>query len=71
MNDANYPWLILVPQVDGVREVFELSDSQQLQLMDESHYVLKAMNDTFKADKMNQAALGNMVPQLHIHHVVR
>ncbi|AKE52923.1 HIT domain-containing protein [Kangiella geojedonensis] len=71
MNDANYPWLILVPQVDGVREVFELSDSQQLQLMDESHYVLKALNDTFKADKMNQAALGNMVPQLHIHHVVR
>lgn len=71
MNDANYPWLILVPQVEGVREAFELSESQQLQLMEESHYVLKAMNDAFDADKMNQAALGNMVPQLHLHHVVR
>ncbi len=71
MNDANYPWLILVPQVDGVREVFELSEPQQSLLMEESHYVLNAMSEAFNADKMNQAALGNMVPQLHIHHVVR
>jgi len=71
MNDSNFPWLILVPQVDGVREVFELSDLQQKQLMSESNFVLKALNDAFNADKMNQAALGNMVPQLHIHHVVR
>ena len=71
MNDSNFPWLILVPQVDGVREVFELSDHQQIQLMNESTFVLKALNDVFEADNMNQAALGNMVPQLHIHHVVR
>lgn len=71
MNDSNFPWLILVPQVDGVREVFELSDHQQSQLMNESNFVLKALNDVFKADKMNQAALGNMVSQLHLHHMVR
>lgn len=71
MNDANYPWLILVPRVSGIRETYELSDSQQATLMKESNFVLEAMAETFKADKMNLGALGNMVPQLHIHHIAR
>ncbi|AOE50748.1 HIT domain-containing protein [Kangiella sediminilitoris] len=71
MNDEHYPWVILVPMVAEISEVFELSQSQQTILAEESTFVLKAMSETFKADKMNQAALGNMVPQLHIHHVAR
>ncbi|RDX35295.1 HIT domain-containing protein [Kangiella sp. HD9-110m-PIT-SAG06] len=71
MNDENYPWLILVPRVDAIREAFELSEPQQLQLMRESNFVLQVMSEVFDADKMNQAALGNMVPQLHLHHIAR
>ncbi|GAA0210625.1 HIT family protein [Kangiella japonica] len=71
MNDANYPWLILVPRVSGIRETYELSGSQKATLMKESNFVLEAMAKTFNADKMNLGALGNIVPQLHIHHIVR
>ena len=71
MNDAQYPWVILVPQRENVREIFELSDADQHQLMRESNAVAKAMSGHFKAEKMNVAALGNMVPQLHIHHIAR
>lgn len=71
MNDAHYPWLILVPKVTDISEIFELSEAQQQLLMQESNFVLETLCKTFKADKMNQAALGNMVSQLHIHHVVR
>ena len=71
MNDQQYPWVILVPMVNGIREAFELSDNQQALLMQESNFVLKVLSEEFNADKMNQAALGNMVPQLHIHHIVR
>ncbi len=71
MNDANYPWLILVPQRPGLREIFELSTDEQTQLIHESSRVARLMHAHFKADKMNIAALGNMVPQLHIHHIAR
>ena len=71
MNDANYPWFILVPQRQGIREIFELSEADQQQLMVESSTLSKAIAGHFKADKINVAALGNMVPQLHIHHIVR
>lgn len=71
MNDQQYPWLILVPMVNDIREAFELSEAQQKQLMQESNFVSKALSEGFDADKMNQAALGNMVPQLHIHHIAR
>ena len=70
-NDANYPWVILVPRRDNIREAFELADSDQQQLLQESNWVASAMNSYFKADKMNVAALGNQVPQLHIHHIAR
>ena len=70
-KDSLYPWLILVPRRAGVREIFELTSADQQQLMRESNALSKAMAEFFNADKMNVAALGNMVPQLHIHHIVR
>jgi diadenosine tetraphosphate (Ap4A) HIT family hydrolase len=71
MNDANYPWLILVPQRPGLHEIFELNTDEQTQLIHESSRVAQLMSSHFNADKINIAALGNMVPQLHIHHIVR
>ena len=71
MNDAAYPWIILVPRLPQITEIFELTDQQQLQLMQESNFVLQAMNRHFQADKMNVAALGNVVAQLHVHHIAR
>lgn len=71
MNDANYPWFILVPQREGVTEIHDLSEEDQQQLMRESSYLSLKASEAFSADKMNAAALGNMVPQLHLHHIVR
>lgn len=71
MNDSNYPWFILVPQRAGIREIFELSEDDQHQLLRESSALSRVISDHFNADKINVAALGNMVPQLHIHHIVR
>ena len=71
MNDASYPWCILVPRVTEIEELFQLVDELQIQVALESGIVSRFMNDTFEADKMNVAALGNKVRQLHIHHVAR
>jgi len=71
MPDANYPWLILVPQREDISEIYQLSEQDQQQLMRESSQVSRVMVKLFKPDKINVAALGNMVPQLHIHHVAR
>lgn len=71
MDDANWPWAILVPRRPGVREAYELGADDQAQLARESSQVAAAMAALFAADKMNVAALGNVVPQLHLHHIVR
>lgn len=71
MNDANYPWFILVPRLPEVSEIFQLSEADQLQLMRESCLLAMNLADIFAAHKMNVAALGNQVRQLHLHHVVR
>jgi len=71
MNDTNYPWFILVPRRTEIREIFELENRDQQQLLKESSLLAKVLNQLFQADKLNIAALGNMVPQLHIHHIVR
>jgi len=71
MKDANYPWVILVPQRADISEVFQLDPDDQEQLIWESSFVAERLLKTFDGDKMNIAALGNVVPQLHIHHVVR
>jgi len=71
MDDANYPWLILVPRRDGIREIYQLSRNDQLRLIRESSYLARQLKEGLHADKINIAALGNQVAQLHIHHVVR
>jgi len=71
MRDANYPWCVLVPNVEDACEIFELSLEQQQQLNLESNTLLAYLSGEFHADKMNVAALGNVVSQLHIHHIVR
>lgn len=71
MNDANFPWFILVPRRAAVSEIYQLSPADQQQLLLESSQLARRLAELFQADKMNLAALGNMVPQLHLHHVVR
>ena len=71
LHDANYPWLILVPRRPDIVEIHELSGTDQHTLVDESSMVAGAMKSLFSAHKMNVAALGNMVPQLHLHHIAR
>jgi diadenosine tetraphosphate (Ap4A) HIT family hydrolase len=71
INDANYPWFVLVPRRAGVSEIYHLSSEDQMQLMRESCFLAENLADTFAARKMNVASLGNMVPQLHLHHIVR
>ncbi len=71
MRDANYPWFILVPDREDIREIHHLSEQDQQQLLRESMLLSRALEQAFAPDKLNIAALGNMVPQLHVHHVVR
>ncbi|ORT66057.1 HIT family protein [Pseudomonas mosselii] len=70
-KDANYPWFILVPRRADITEVFELEGSDQQQLWVETTALAEALKDAFAADKMNVAALGNVVSQLHMHVIVR
>ena len=71
MNDAQYPWCILVPRRAGVREIYELSQADQHQLLHESCCLGRALMQAFDGHKLNVAALGNVMPQLHVHHIVR
>ncbi len=71
MNDSQYPWAILVPRRVGLREAYELQTADQLQLLAESNHLGREMMQRFAGEKLNVAALGNMVPQLHVHHIVR
>lgn len=71
MNDRTWPWVLLVPAFAGIREIYELTGEQQQRLMEESSTLSRGMMAQFSGDKMNVAALGNMVPQLHLHHIVR
>ena len=70
-KDANYPWCILVPKGEDVFEIHHLSEEDQMQLMRESCRLAEVMTSVFDAYKMNIAALGNVVRQLHIHHIAR
>ena len=70
-KDANYPWVILVPARAGVKEIYQLDQEDRLQLLHESCLVAEAMEALFKPHKLNIATIGNVVPQLHMHHVAR
>lgn len=71
MMDSNYPWFILVPDRENITEIHQLNKTDQQQLITESSTLSRIISKQFNADKINIAALGNMVPQLHIHHIVR
>ena len=71
MNDRTYPWLILVPKRADIREVIDLSDDDQHQLTREVAEASRALRRLLSPDKLNVAALGNVVPQLHVHVIAR
>ena len=70
-KDANYPWCVLVPKRMNMREIHHLSEQDQVQLIRESSHLAEVMTSIFAPAAMNIAELGNIVPQLHIHHVAR
>jgi diadenosine tetraphosphate (Ap4A) HIT family hydrolase len=70
MNDGEFPWLILVPRRAGASDIIDLGN-EQTQLMDELSRVSRALKDETRCDKLNVGAIGNVVPQLHIHVVAR
>ena len=71
MEDARFPWVILVPRIAGLRELHDLKDQDAATVLSEINLVSRALSDVSDAHKMNVAALGNQVPQLHIHVIAR
>jgi len=70
-NDANYPWLILVPRRPALVEIIDLDENEQVQLLGEIASAAKALKAITECEKLNIAALGNMVAQLHVHVIAR
>ena len=70
-NDANYPWLILVPRRPGLVELIDLEEDAQVQLLGEIAAAARALKTVTECEKLNIAALGNMVAQLHVHVIGR
>jgi diadenosine tetraphosphate (Ap4A) HIT family hydrolase len=71
IKDAHYPWLLLVPRRDEIIEIIDLAEVEQAQLMTEISRVARSLKEVTKCDKLNIAALGNVVPQLHVHVIAR
>jgi diadenosine tetraphosphate (Ap4A) HIT family hydrolase len=71
IKDANYPWLLLVPRRPNATEIIDLDEVEQAQLTTEINRVARALKDVSKPDKLNIAALGNVVSQLHVHIIAR
>ena len=71
MDDANHPWLVLVPKLAGAVEIIDLSPAQRTQLSADIDAAARALKALFKPHKLNVAALGNQVPQLHVHVIAR
>lgn len=71
MDDANYPWLVLVPRVCGAVELMDLAADDRRQLTDEIDRAGRALKTLCRPHKLNVAALGNLVPQLHVHVIAR
>ena len=70
-NDSRYPWCILVPRHSDITEMYQLSEQDQIQVTKESSLLGRSLMSLYNGDSLNVAALGNVVAQLHIHHVVR
>lgn len=71
MDDANYPWLVLVPRIAQARELIDLDSHQRRALTDDIDTAARMLRDAFQPYKLNIAALGNMVEQLHVHVIGR
>lgn len=71
MNDSHYPWLVLVPQRPALRDLDDLAEADLPLMTEEIVRASRRLKATFSADKMNVAALGNQVPQLHVHVIAR
>ena len=71
MNDSQYPWLILVPAVENVTEIADLNEKQRKLLINEIAQAQRVLQHVFEPHKLNVGALGNMVPQLHVHVIAR
>ena len=71
MNESRYPWFILVPEREGIGEIHQLDEADQICLLRESSRLSAALVRLYRPDRLNLAAIGNLVPQLHVHHVVR
>ena len=71
MNDANYPWLVLVPEQPDLRDLHDLAPDHLPAMMDEIVRASRALQAVFRPEKLNVAAIGNIVPQLHVHVVAR
>lgn len=71
MDNSLFPWVILVPRVEHASEIIDLSERQRAQLMDEIALISGALKHSFTPDKLNVAALGNQVAQLHVHIIAR
>jgi diadenosine tetraphosphate (Ap4A) HIT family hydrolase len=71
IRDANFPWLLLVPRRHDVVEIIDLDEVEQAQLMTEISRTARALKEVTHCDKLNIAALGNVVPQLHVHVIAR
>lgn len=71
MDDANYPWLVLVPRLPVAHDLIDLDQAQRHAFSDEIDRASRALRDAFQPFKLNVAALGNLVPQLHVHVIAR
>jgi len=71
MDDSQYPWFILVPERHDISEIHQLGEADRARLWEESALLSRALVKGFAPDKLNIAALGNVVPQLHVHHIAR
>jgi len=71
MNEQQFPWVILVPRRTDISELYQLDEDEQHQALRESILVSEIMMQHFDGDKLNTGALGNVVPQLHLHHIIR
>lgn len=71
LPDSENPWCVLVPQVANIKELHQLNETQQSLLLNDMNLVSKVFEQEFKPDKINIGALGNIVPQLHIHIICR
>jgi len=71
VTDANYPWLILVPRLPALVELIDLEENAQIQLLSEVAAAARPLKNITECEKLNIAALGNQVPQLHVHVIGR